>query len=115
MMVGPDCDEYSVEDGEEREPPGDPVDNDGLGVDGGELVDNGAEKEEVNDGPGEEGPIGWSEVRLFDVAVDGLGGGYGVDVGPQEEEVKEDVNDLEKNTIFPLCGSHFLRRPSVGG
>ena len=51
-------DEDCVEDGEEREPPGDSVDDDGLDVDGGELVDDGAEKEEVDERPGEEDPIG---------------------------------------------------------
>jgi len=60
MLVSPDGDEDGVEDGEEREPPRDSVDDDGLGVDGGELVDDGAEKEEVDERPGEEGPTGWS-------------------------------------------------------
>jgi len=108
MMVGPNGDEDDVEDREEREPPGDSVDHDGLGVGGGELVDDGAKEEEVDDGPSEEGPIGWGEVRLLDVSVNGLRGGYGVDVRPQEEEVNDDVNDLERKTIPPLCGSHFM-------
>jgi len=80
LMVSPDGDEDGVEDGKEREPPGDSVNHDSLGVGRGELVDDGAKKEEVNDGPGEEGPIGWSEIRLLDVSVDGVRGGYGVDV-----------------------------------
>ena len=46
----------------------------------GELVDDGAEEEKVDDGPSEEGPTGWGEVRLLGVTVEGLGGGYGVDV-----------------------------------
>ena len=115
MVVGPDGDEDGVEDGEEGEPPRDPVDHDGLCVDGGELVNNSAKKEEVDDRPSEKGPIGWSEVRLLDVPVDVMGGGYGVDVRPQEEEVNDDVNDLEKNAVFPLCGSHFLCRLGLGG
>ena len=115
MVVGPDGNEDCVEDGEEREPPGDSVNHDGLCMGGSELVDDGAKKEEVDDRPSEEGPIGWSEVRLLDVSVDGLRGGYGVDVRPQEEEVNDDVNDFENNTIFPLCGSHFFCCPSLGG
>ena len=51
---------------------------------GGELVDDGAEEKEVDEGPSEEGPIGGSEVRLLDVAIDGLRGGDGVDVRTQE-------------------------------
>ena len=38
-MVGPDSNEGGIEDSEEREPPGDSVNDDGLGMDGGELVD----------------------------------------------------------------------------
>ena len=79
-MVGPNGDEDGVEDGEERESPGDSVDHDRLRVSRGELVDDGAEEEEVDDGPGEKGPTGWGEVCLLDAAVEGLGGGYGVDV-----------------------------------
>lgn len=115
MVVGPDGDEGGVEEGEEREPPGDSVNHDGLCVGGSELVDNGAEKEEVDDRPSEEGPTSWSEVRLLDVSVDVVWGGYGVDVRPQEEEINDDVNDFEEKTIFPLCSSHcFLVRVLVG-
>ena len=106
MVVGPDGDEDGVEDREEREPPGDSIDYDGLCVGGSELVDDCAKEEEVDNGPSEEGPASWSEVRLLEVAVDGAGRGYGVNVGPQEEEVDDDVDYLEKNTIFPLCGGH---------
>ena len=108
MVVGPDGDEDGVEDCEEREPPGDAVDHYGLRVGGSELVDDCAEEQEVDDRPSEEGPTGWSEVRLLDVAVDGPGGGYGVNVRPQEQEVNDDIDYLEKNTVFPLCGSHGL-------
>ena len=80
LVAGPKGDEDGVENGEEREPPGDSVDHDRLRVNRGELVDDGAEEKEVDDGPGEESPVGRGEVRLLDVAVDGLGGGYGVDV-----------------------------------
>jgi len=107
MVVSPDGDEDGVEDGEEREPPGDSVDHNGLCMGRGELVDDGAKEEEVDDRPSEEGPIGWGEVRLLDVSVDGVRGGYGVDVRPQEEEVNYDVNDLEENPFFPLCRGHF--------
>ena len=69
MMVGPNGNGDRIEDGEERESPGDAVNHDPLCVGGGELVDDGAEEEEVDDGPGEEGPFGWGEVRLLDGAV----------------------------------------------
>lgn len=48
-MVGPNGEEDGVEDGKEREPPGDPVDHDGLCMGRGELIDDGAEEEEVDD------------------------------------------------------------------
>ena len=51
LMVGPDGDEGGIEDGEEREPPGVSVNDGSLGADRGELVDDGAEKEEVDDRP----------------------------------------------------------------
>ena len=106
MLVGPDTDQDGIQDGQEREPPGDPVNHDGLCVGGRELVDDGAEEEEVDDGPGEESPDGRGEIRLLDVTVDGVRGSYGVDVGAQEEEVNEDVNDFEKETVPPLSSSH---------
>jgi len=80
MVVGPNGDEDGVEDSEEREPPSNAVDYDRLCVSGGELVDDGAQEEEMDDGPGEEGPTGRGEIRLFDVVVDRVRGGYGVDV-----------------------------------
>lgn len=107
MVVGPNGNENSVEDSEEGEPPGNPVDYDDLRVGGGELVNDGAQEEEVNDGPSEEGPNGGGEVRLLDIVVDGLRGGYGVYVRPQEEEVNEDVDYLEKETVSPLRRGHF--------
>ena len=100
--MGPNGDEDGVEDGEEREPPGDSVDHDSLRVSRGELVNDGAEEEEVDDGPSEKGPTGWGQVRLLGVTVEGLGGGDGVDVRPQEEEIHDDVDDLEKKTFSPL-------------
>ena len=114
MVVGPNGNKDGVEDGEEREPPGDSVDDDGFCVGGGELINDSAEEEQMDDRPSEEGPIGWGEVRLLDVTVDGVRGGYGVDVRPQEEEVDDDVDNLEKDTVFPLCRSHFCC-PSLGG
>lgn len=106
MVVGPDADEHGVQDCEERESPRDPVNYDGLCMGGGELIDDGAEEEEVDDRPSEERPDGWGEVRLLDVAVDRVRGSYGVYVRPQEEDVNDDVDDLEKDSIFPLGGGH---------
>ena len=62
----------------------------------------------MDDGLSEKDPTGWGEVGLLDAAVDGLGGGDGVDVRPQEEEVNDDVDDLEKKTFSPLGRSHIL-------
>jgi len=108
LLVGPDADEGGVQDAQEREPPGDPVDYDSLCMGGGELIDDSAKEEEVDDGPSEERPDRWGEIRLFEISVDSVRGDYGVDVRPQEEEVNEDVDDLEKETFPPLRSSHFL-------
>ena len=79
-MMGPDYEEDRVDNGHEREPPRDPVDHGGLSVGGGELIDDGTEKEDVDDGPNEESPSGWGEIRLPDGSVDGLRVDHGVDV-----------------------------------
>ena len=114
MVVGLYGDEDSIDDGEEREPPGDSVDHDRLRVSRGELVYDGAEEEEVDDGPSEEGPTGWGEVRLLDITVEGLGGSDGVDVRPQEEEIHDDIDDLEKTWQKP-CSLVDEREERVEG
>lgn len=80
LVMGPDGDEDGIQDGHEGEAPGDTVDYDGLCVGGGELVDDGAKEEEVDNRPSEERPNGRGEIRRLDVPVDGMGRGYGVDV-----------------------------------
>ena len=114
VVIGPDADEDGVQDSEEGEPPGNTIDDHGLRVGGGELVDDGTKKEEVDDGPSEERPVGRCEVGLLDAPVDGVRGNYGVDVRPQEEEVNDDVDEFEEDAFFPLCRGHFCC-PSVGG
>lgn len=54
--------------------------------------------------PDEECPRSGSDVCLLPIVVDGGGGCNGVDVGPQEEEVDEDVDDLEENAVGPGVG-----------
>jgi len=50
MVCGPEIDVDGIEDTEKREAPGNTV-NDCLLAVGSELIDNGAEKEDVNEGP----------------------------------------------------------------
>ena len=50
VVPGPNVDVDGVEDGEEREPPADAVDDDLLSA-LKELVDDGAEEKEVDEGP----------------------------------------------------------------
>lgn len=95
VVVGcPQVDVDGVEDGEEGKAPGDAVDDYGLGVCGGELVDDGGEEEEMDDGPDGKGPAGRGEVGLLDGGVDGAGGGDGVEVRAEEHKVHEHVHDL---------------------
>ena len=78
VMIDPDWDEDRVEDDQEGELPGDPVDHDSLSAWGGELIDDGSKQEDVDDRPNEEGPNSRGEVRLFDVLVDRLRGDHGL-------------------------------------
>ena len=102
MMIGPYYDEDRVYDGHDRECPRDHVDHKSLSAVRGELIDDGAKQEYMDGGPNEEGPTSWGEIRLLDVFVDGLWGNRGTDARPQEEEVGNNVNDLEKETFFRL-------------
>ena len=95
----PGVDVDRVEGGEEGEAPADAVDDDALSA-CGELVDDGAEKEEVDEGPDAECPRGGGDVGLPARAVGGGGTGDGVDVRAEEREIRDDVHNL-------------LRTPSV--
>ena len=65
----------------------------------------------MDDGPNEETPNSWGEVRLLHVFVDGMWGGHGVDVRPQEEEISGDVDGFE---IFSPARAIHFGRPSLG-
>lgn len=94
VATAPDADVDGVEDDEKGETPVDTVDDDLLsGFE--ELVDDGSEKEEVNDRPETEHPRSGSEVGFFASAVDWSGSSDGVDVATGEEEVDENVHDFE--------------------
>ena len=115
VLVHPEGDEDRIEDSKEGKPPGDVVDYDGLRSGRGELVDDGAEKEEVDDRPNKEDRISWGEIRLLDVFGDRPWGDYEVDVEPREEGVRDDVDNLEKETFCPLrrgnsCSPGLSRR-----
>jgi len=104
VVRGPQVDVDRVEDGEEGKAPGDSVDDDGLGVRGGELVDDGAEQQEMDDGPDDKGPVGRGQVGLLDRGVDGTRRGDRVQVRPEEQKVHEHIHNLEEDAVFPLGG-----------
>ena len=111
--IGPDRDKDQIESSQNWEPPRNPVNHDGLCMGGGELINDSCGNEEVDDRPGEEGPIGWGKVRLFDVVVNGPWGYKGIGTWPKEEDAREDVDGLEEETFFPMGRSHSCY-PSPG-
>lgn len=107
VAARPDVDVDGVEDDEEREAPVDAVD-DNLLARFEELVDNGAEEKEMDNGPDAKGPSGRSEVGLLAGAVVVVRSSNGVDVATSEEEVDENVHNFEEDAFSPLC--HCLDR-----
>jgi len=102
VAARPDVDVDGVEDDEQGEAPVDGV-NDNLLAGFEELVDDGAEEKEVDNGPDAEGPSSGSEVRLLASAVVVVGTSDGVDVTTGEEEVDDNVHDFEEDAFCPLC------------
>jgi len=88
------------EDGQEWVPPGDGIDDDTLaGIE--ELVNHREEKKQVDDGPDVEGKVLRGEVGLLAGSIARLRTGNGEDVGPEEEERRDDVHDFEEDTVCP--------------
>jgi len=102
VATRPDVDVNGVEDDEEGEAPVDAV-NDNLLAGFEELVDDGTEEEEVDNGPNAECPSSGSEEGLLASAVVVVGTSDGVDVATGEEEVDENVHDFEEDAFCPLC------------
>jgi hypothetical protein len=84
VSTGPNIDVDGIEEAEGGEAPADTVDDDSLAV-GGKLVDDGAEKEEVDERPDREGPRGGGDVGLLAGRPRG-GPGDGVNVGAYGSE-----------------------------
>jgi hypothetical protein len=85
-----------VENEKKRESPADTVD-DGLLADGVELVDDIAEKKEMDNGPDVECPRGRRDVGFLAISV--AWASDIVNVRPGEEDVCDDVYDFENDTI----------------
>ena len=83
-----------IEDSEEREAPGNTVNDDTLAL-REELIDNCAEEEQMNERPDGESPRCRSEVGLLAAAVRPLGTSDAVNIGSQEQQVDNDVYDLD--------------------
>lgn len=78
--MSPEVDVDGIENTEERESPGNSVDDNSFSI-GEELVDDGAEEEKVNNGPNQESPGSRSNISFFASVVDVGRGSYGVNVG----------------------------------
>jgi hypothetical protein len=79
VLGSPEIHIYGVEDSKERESPGNAINYHSFSL-GEELVDYGAEKEDVDKRPNEERPWGRSNVGLFAMIVYALGCGDSVNV-----------------------------------
>lgn len=103
MTMCPHTNVDGIEHRKKWEAPADAINDEFLaGV--GELVENETKEKEVNKGPDEEGPDGWSEVGLFSRAVHVARASNGVDIAPKEEEIHDDVYNLEEDAILPRAG-----------
>jgi len=74
MTMCPHADVDGIEHRKKREAPADAVDDKILAC-VGKLIEDETKEEEVNEGPDEEGPGGWSEIGVFSRAVHILGPG----------------------------------------
>jgi hypothetical protein len=109
LPAAPHADVDGVEEAEEREAPADAVDDDVLAV-RGELVDHSAEEEQVNEGPDAERPRRRRHVGLLAVPVREGRARDGVDVRPEEEEVRQDVHDLCGDAVSMTYDAWATRR-----
>jgi len=101
VLSSPDVDINTGKDGQEREAPGDAID-DGAFTGREELVNNESEEEQMDEGPDSECPWGGGEVGFFTGAVDGVGCSDAVDVGAEEKDIHDNVHDLEEDPVFPI-------------
>jgi len=105
VVVTPHMDINGVQDTEERETPGDMVDDDMFPI-GEELIDDSSQQKDVDQGPDEKRPGSRADVCFLAVIVAFLVGSNGVDIGAEKEEVNDDVKDFEDDAVFPrrfLC------------
>jgi len=70
IRMSPEVDVDGVEDGKERESPGDAINDYSLTL-GEELVYDSTEKKKVNKRPDEERPRRWSDVSLLSIVING--------------------------------------------
>ena len=104
MSTRPDVYVNRVEHGQEWEAPSDSINDDVLaGI--SELVDEVSEKQEVNEGPDEEGPVSGRYVCFLRRAVYVSGTSYSVHIGSEEEEKDENVDNLRG--LLDLSGTKY--------
>jgi len=70
MRMSPEVDVDGIEDGKERESPGDAIDNYSFTI-WEELEYDSTEKKKVNKRPDEERPRRWSDVGLLSIVING--------------------------------------------
>jgi hypothetical protein len=100
VLGSPKINVDGIENGQEREPPGDTIDDNALSL-GEELVDDSTEEEEMYKRPDEESPGGGSDIGLLAVIVNALGCSNSVDVRAEEDEIDDNVDDFEKDAVLP--------------
>lgn len=77
---GPEMYVNRIEDAEDGESPRDSVDDHRFCMGGGELVNDCAKEEEVDEGPKQERPVCGGQVGLFAAVIDARRGGNRVEI-----------------------------------
>lgn len=108
VVVSPDVDIDGIEDRQERETPSNAVNGDLL-ASVGELVDDITEQQEVDERPDDKGPACRGEIRLLGGLVNVTGTRNSINVAAEEEEVDDNVDNLQKDAIFPRASCGVVR------
>jgi hypothetical protein len=108
MTGSPEINIDGIQDTEERETPGNTIDDDTFST-GDKLVDDGTKEENVDDSPNQESPRSRSEIGFFAVEVDVGRSSDGVDIRTQKQNINNNVYNLEEDTIGPRAIANLIK------
>jgi len=114
VLRSPEIHIDSVKYSEEWKSPRDPI-NDYTFSLREELIDDSTKEEDMDERPDEECPGSRSNISLFAVIINTLWCSDGINVGPEEDKVNNNVDDFQKNSIFPGVSHGCSRKVSGNG